>query len=281
MNKCVVCDGNHSKLFYIGILKCDHCGHVFADMDLSNEELSALYRRDYFFGDEYSNYLADKKIIQKNFKLRYRNLKPFLRTKRHRTLFEIGCAYGLFLDLIKDEFDHVSGIDISEDGIRYARDELLLDARQVEFLECELEDQKLDVVCLWDTIEHLRDPHLYLEKISTHTEPGALIALTTGDIESLNARWKGDNWRLIHPPTHLHYFSKRTLEQILNRYGFDVVYSRYCGFFRSIDQVAYHTLVLRKNYPNIYKFLNWCRVTRFDFYLNLYDIVYIVAQKRG
>ena len=60
---------------------------------------------------------------------------------------------------------------------------------------------------MWDTIEHLKRPDLFVQKAAADLRPGGLIALTTGDIGSLNARLRGARWRMIHPPTHLHYFS--------------------------------------------------------------------------
>lgn len=281
MDKCIVCGSAHSGQLYAGILKCQDCGYVFADTCLTDEELLELYRKNYFFGDEYSNYLADKRAIQKNFKLRLKVLRAFLNPIHHRCLLEIGSAYGFFLDIVRDDFDRVQGIDITEDGVRYAREQLSLEVIQADFLKHDFGNQKFDVVCLWDTIEHLRCPDLYLEKISKHMNEGSLLTLTTGDIESLNGRLKKNRWRLLHPPTHLHYFSRRTLRKILDRYEFDVIYDRYCGFYRSINNVAYNILVLRREKPALYNILRRSGFLNFDFYLNLYDIMYIIARKRA
>jgi hypothetical protein len=109
---------------------------------------------------------------------------------------------------------------------------------------------------MWDTIEHLLKPHLYLEKISRHTRPGGLIALTTGDIKSLNARLMKKKWRLIHPPTHVYYFSLDTLRRLLWRYGFEIIYHKHCGLYRSLDLALYQLLVLRSGTEWIYRKLN-------------------------
>jgi 2-polyprenyl-3-methyl-5-hydroxy-6-metoxy-1,4-benzoquinol methylase len=280
MNNCIVCNSTKAEPFYPGILKCQQCGHVVADLLLSDQELFELYKKDYFFGDEYSDYVADKKIIQKNFKLRLKTLKTFIKPTVHSKLLEIGCAYGFFLDIAQSRFNQVQGIDITADGIRYAREVLKLDVLQGDLLKHDFGAQKFDVVCMWDTIEHLRQPEQYIEKISKSMESGALLAITTGDIGSLNARLRQEKWRLIHPPTHIHYFSKQSLANMLNNYGFDVVYNQYCGFYRSIDNIAYNIFVLRHKQPKLYKLLKSLRLTELDFYLNLYDIMYVIARKR-
>ncbi|MDQ1557550.1 MAG: hypothetical protein QOD32_610 [Pyrinomonadaceae bacterium] len=281
VNPCVVCGRDDAATpLYPGILRCRACGYVYADMRLTDEELFALYNEEFFTGAEFSDYAADAKFFRKNFALRLRELKKFLDPARHRRLLEIGCANGFFLDVARDEFEHVEGIDITDEGTRYARDELKLDVVQADFLAHDYGARKFDVVCMWDTIEHLREPQTYVEKIAAHTKPGALLTITTADVDSLNAKLRKDKWRMIHPPTHLHYFSARTLAQLLDRHGFDVVYNRYCGFYRSIGNMAYNVLVLRQQKPQLYRPLERLGVGGLGFYLNLYDIMYVIARRR-
>ena len=280
MRECIICNGAQKTAMYAGISKCIRCGHIFFDTRLNNDELDGLYSKAYFCGNEYADYLADQKTLVKNFELRFRTLRNFIHPNRHRYLLEIGCAYGFFLMVVKKYFREVHGIDISEDGTRYARDELKLNVVKGEFLKHDFGSQKFDVVCMWDTIEHLQDPHLYIEKISRHLETGALIAITTGDIGSLNARLRKEKWRLIHPPTHIHYFSKKTLTLMLDTYGFDVVYNRWCGFYRSMDLAVHRTIALNNVWPWLLNFLRKMGITGINFYLNLYDIMFVVARKR-
>ena len=265
MNKCIVCQSNNTPALYDGIMKCVECSHVFADLSLSNDELGNIYRKNYFFGGEYSDYVADKSVLEINFKLRQKILNRFIDKSKHRNLMEVGCAYGFYLNIAREYFETVKGIDISEDGIGYAKDELKLDVKRIDLLNYDFGSNKIDVACMWDTIEHLRSPHLYVEKLSQNLNPGGLIAITTGDIESINAKIKKENWRLIHPPTHLHYFSKTSLVTLLEKNGFEVIYNRYCGFFRSIDMVAYRLLVIERNHKKFYELLQKIGITSYNF----------------
>jgi SAM-dependent methyltransferase len=261
------------------VLRCGDCGYVFADTSLTDEELTELYREEFFTGGAFSDYPSDEKYFRKNFRARFKTLSAFLDDSRHRHLLEIGSAYGFFLDEVRERFESVRGIDITDGGVRYARERFGLDVIQADFLAHDFGAKKFDVVCMWDTIEHLRAPHLFVEKIAAQTEKGALLALTTGDIESVNARLRGSRWRLFIP-SHLHYFSRRTIALMLDRYGFDVIYNRYCGFYRSFDNVAHNVLLLRHNSPRLYRLLQRTGLTRHGFYLNLYDAMYVIARRR-
>ncbi|MFA6549659.1 MAG: methyltransferase domain-containing protein, partial [Candidatus Margulisiibacteriota bacterium] len=107
-----------------------------------------------------------------------------------------------------------------------------------------------------------------------------LIAITTGNIDSLNAKARGSKWRQIHPPTHLHYFSRRTLTALLNKYGFDVIYVGYPGIFRSMDDIAYIVLSLKNNMPKLYRLFKNMGLLNWNIYLNTFDFIYIIGKKR-
>lgn len=279
-SRCIVCQHPDLQPHFEGLLRCPECGHVVADLSQSEEDLQKLYERNYFFGEEYSDYLRDKEVLQKNFRLRLRELQRFLDPQRHQRLLEIGCAYGFFLDVARPAFQQVEGIDVTPDGVRHASEQLQLKAIKDDFLRHDYGEQKFDVICMWDTIEHLRSPERFIERAAGLMDPGGLFAITTGDIESRNARRRKQNWRLIHPPTHVHYFTGHSLPRLLENAGFEVVYHRYCGFYRSVDNTAYNILVLRKKSERLYRLLKKLHLVNFFFYLNMYDIMYVIARRK-
>jgi SAM-dependent methyltransferase len=246
---------------------------------MSDAQLERLYGPDYFAGQEYMDYVAERPLIRRHFQGRLGRLLRYVADPRSKRLFEIGSAYGFFLEVARQHFRSVEGIDISAAAAAYAREQLGLQVSAGEFLAHQMSGP-VDVVCLWDTIEHLRDPHLYVEKAAAYLRAGGAIAVTTGDIGSWTARWRGARWRQIHPPTHLHYFSKLTLAQLLERHGFTIAYTGYDGMYRSVDTMAYILLNIKRSRPGIYRALKRSRVLNWNLYLNLYDIVYMIATKK-
>ena len=277
---CLICRGTETEPFHKGLLRCRQCQYVFADLRLSDEELARLYDHTLFTDGEFLDYAADRRYLTKNFRLRYQTLRHYLDPPRHQRLLEIGSAYGFFLDVVREDFKELLGIDLTDEGVRYTRAQLGLPAVQDDFLKHDFGARKFDVVCMWDTIEHIRRPDLYIEKVAALTGRGALLALTTGDIGSIVARLRGEKWRMIIPPVHAHYFSRATLRRLLENYDFEVVYERYCGFWRSASNVAYIILALRHKLPGAFKRLERLGLLNWGFYLNVYDITYVIARKR-
>ena len=263
-----------------GLLRCRHCGHAFAPPGATEEDLAAIYTEAYFAGEEYHDYLADKDVAQRNFRSRLRVLKRFIDPTRHRRLFEVGCAYGFFLDVARSSFQTGQGIDVSASAAGYARDKLGLDAVSGDFLKYDLDDCEFDVACMWDTIEHLGRPDLFVTKLAAHMKSGALLAVTTGDFASLNAQIRREKWRLMHPPSHAHYFSIASMSAMLNRFGFDVVYARHCGYYRSLRSMAYGVFVQKHGDTRIFDLMNRIGVGALPLYLNFYDIMYVIGRRR-
>lgn len=265
--QCDVCLSEVNSPLYpdLGIKKCE-CGHIFYDETVSEQKIQDLYSEKYFAGEEYFDYLGDKKIIQKNFSHR---LKALLKFKHSGRLIEIGSAYGFFLELAQKYFQ-CAGFEISSEPAQYARDILKLDVHNDNFLAYELEKESVDVYCLYDCIEHLPKPSQFIAKISQSIKVDGTLVITTGDIGSVLARFKGRHWRMIHPPTHIHYFSRSSLTKLLERYGFEVVQVNYPGVWRSFSLL----------FARIFGANSFLTKIPGQFWINTFDIMEVVAIKK-
>jgi len=278
LDSCLVCGGNFRQSKISGLLTCQGCKFTTADLTISEEQLRQLYTANYFAGEEYRDYVADRPVLERQFRLRLRRFLKFVPEADKKSLFEIGCAHGFFLALAQKKFHFAEGIDISSDATKYARQVLGLNAISAEFLTHEF-IRPPDVVCMWDTIEHLPRPDLYIEKIADTLPRGGFLALTTADLDSWVARTRGSKWRQIHPPTHLHYFSRKTLSRLLDRNRLDIKCMRSEGMYRRVETMAYIVLCLKHNRPDLYARLRKTRLLNWSLFLNLGDIVFVVAEK--
>jgi len=278
---CIACNDSLSVSDrYVGLLACKSCGFLTADMTLSNIELEELYGQSYFHNGEYSDYKSEKVALQLNFKKRIRDLLSLPNVCENTKIFEIGCAYGFFLELLKENFVEASGIDIAKEPVQYARDIIGVDAHHGNFLEFEPRFRP-DIVCLWDVIEHLRDPREFLKHTRTISASDSYILLTTGDIGSLNAWLRGSKWRLIHPPTHLHYFSKTSITQLLNNVGYQNVTFSYPAIWRTAGFIVNAIIGEKPLFRFLKTWIDNIPGASIPVPLNLFDVMLVTAQKRG
>jgi 2-polyprenyl-3-methyl-5-hydroxy-6-metoxy-1,4-benzoquinol methylase len=262
--------------YFKGLLKCKSCNFITTDLDIDASDIQKIYGEKYFFGNEYVDYIKDKEILQSNFRTR---LKSILEYKNDGLLVEVGCAYGFFLDLAKQYFE-VKGYEICKDAVDYAKG-LSLDVESGDFLKANIPESSVDVITMWDLIEHLVEPQKYVALAKNILKHDGLLCITTGDISSLNARLRREKWRMIHPPTHLHYFSRDTLKLLLEKNGFKIVHEEYIGMTRSLRQIAYSILMLgQKKHTKLFNILESLKLSDLKFSLNLRDIIFVIAKNK-
>jgi 2-polyprenyl-3-methyl-5-hydroxy-6-metoxy-1,4-benzoquinol methylase len=272
---CKICRKNNLTTIYDNLQKCSDCGFIFFDNTIPAQEIERLYKEDYFKGEEYLDYENDKGLIQKNFQRRIRDIQSYKSSGR---LFEIGSAYGYFLDVAKNNYA-VEGIDICKEPTEFARKKLNLNVHTGSYSDF-LIKEPFDIFCMWDTIEHLPEPEKFIEKISRDLKSGGYLFLTTGDISSLLAKTRGKKWRMIHPPTHIFYFSQKTISMLLEKNGFEVISISHPGILRSFKQIFYSIFILNRKIKLPKLFLDLIEKIDFPVYLNTFDIMMVTARKK-
>ncbi|MCA9981003.1 MAG: class I SAM-dependent methyltransferase, partial [Anaerolineales bacterium] len=101
----------------------------------------------------------------------------------------------------------------------------------------EVAAMRFDAVTMWDVIEHVYDPQGELRKAFGVLNPGGYIAVHTMDIESRMAKLMGERWPWLMA-MHIHYFSQRTLAAMLEKVGFEVVWSGAQGRYIRLNYLS-------------------------------------------
>lgn len=285
IDSCIACDGDTYSKYSDELVACKDCNLVVAKDIPTFNELKELYKKDYFFGMEYSDYKADRKALEANFNQRLKFLNDYLHNKAR--VVEVGCAYGYFLNLIKDKVDWHKGFDVSPDGIEYAKNKLGVNATTKDFLDDnEIKPNTINLVCMWDVMEHFGEPHKHVEKAAKILKKGGALSLTTGNMSSFVPRVRKDKWRMVHPPTHIYYFDDKNIEKLLAKYGLKVTSVRHKATYRNAGSV-FNQLICNKKAkqkkPYVleagYKIAKTVRADKLNIPLNLYDVMEVTAIK--
>lgn len=136
-------------------------------------------------------------------------------------LLEVGAAYGMFLDAARRRGFTCTGVELSRPAADNARKELGLDVRQGEIEAIDL-DGPFDVVCAWDTIEHVPDPVSFVRCIAELLAPDGIIAFSTPYFSSLPARLFKKRWWNLKPAEHIWHFTPETHRLLFAEAGLEI-----------------------------------------------------------
>ncbi len=136
-------------------------------------------------------------------------------------LLEIGCACGFLLVAARERGFAVQGIEMSAWASAHARDTHRLDVHTGSLESAAVPAASVDAVVLADVIEHLYDPAATLREIHRVLRPGGRLLLLTPDVGSGMARLFGARWWGLLDD-HYFYFSRQTLQRVLEREGFAI-----------------------------------------------------------
>jgi SAM-dependent methyltransferase len=204
-----------------GILQCMRCG--LGRTETSGFDPAAYYTGDYFSGghaDGYADYLGAEPVLRREFA---RSVDFIRRYRNAGRLLELGCAYGFFLQEAARYFE-VAGIELAGEAAEHGRRaglNILSGSASAESLR---QIGHVDVIVLFDVIEHLPEPRETLDLCHQHLNPGGIIVITTGDFGSAVARLTGAKWRLMTPPQHLWFFTQESLRLMSASLGLSMIH---------------------------------------------------------
>lgn len=153
-----------------------------------------------------------------------------------RTILDVGCGDGVFLSCLSSDWTR-RGLEPSASGATLARKRDLEVANAT--LETAPQQYEADVVSALDVIEHVIDPHQFLESCKRHLRARGVVLLLTGDADSYPAKIAGPQWSYLRWCGHISVFSQSGLRKLLESHGFEVLAWSRCEHPSSPGAVAW------------------------------------------
>ncbi len=198
------------------IVQCRYCGYVYANPRWVTGDLLDAYQ-----AVEDETYVRERQGRELTFRRHLRSLHRLSGPPAGRRLLDVGAYIGVFVEVARESGWDACGVEPSSWAVDVAR------RRGLPVVQGTQETivappASFDVITMWDVIEHVADPAAEMARARELLKPGGLIAVHTMDVESLFARLMGRRWPWLME-MHVHYFSRRTLMQMLQKEGFEVV----------------------------------------------------------
>jgi 2-polyprenyl-3-methyl-5-hydroxy-6-metoxy-1,4-benzoquinol methylase len=219
--RCIVCGNNDKGQFKVKYCK-ENCSIVVCQ-NCSFHFIPPYYRKavDY---TQYKTAAAIQEVaqadvwlkIQRNL-LRYRLIRKYQKTGK---VYDIGCGFGHFLFTGKQLGYEVSGVEMSKANVEFVRSQFHINVEENNFLNVR-EDEKYDIVTLWDVLEHIDAADQIIEKVSRILRPGGHVFVQVPQIDSFFATLLREQWWAMGLD-HVNYFSRKTIRALFTKHRINV-----------------------------------------------------------
>jgi SAM-dependent methyltransferase len=230
IKNCPVCRNRDFSRSYVirgyGYVSCNSCGLRF--LPDKDDPSSGHYNKDYFNGSVkkdmsgYIDYAKQSTPMRMYFRTILSHMKPYIPAGKDISLLDVGCAYGFFLDEARKLGMRVHGLDISEDAIKWIKNNLGIEG--TAGLSGDAPEGPFDIITAMEVIEHVDDPGSFIADLHKRIKDKGLLVIHTGAADSPASRLLGRWWWYLNPPDHCTIFSRKALRQLVSEGGFDVLY---------------------------------------------------------
>ncbi|MEK7750842.1 MAG: class I SAM-dependent methyltransferase [Acidobacteriota bacterium] len=252
VESCPLCDGSRSTLFQrlklthegieksFELRKCLSCELVFVNPRLSDATLAKLYDEEFYFSTGWPYGALASQVAEMIQAMRRRRVERHVRAG---SLLDIGSGDGRFVHHMAHHGWQATGIDFSaaaqvfasRNGNGNGNGNGNRNGNGGRFLHGSLDDHdfppgSLDLVTLWQVLEHIGEPRPLLRRCHEMLRSGGLLVASVPNIDGLSSRLAGERWWGLDVPRHLLHYAPRTLRGGLEQAGFRVMHVNHFSF---------------------------------------------------
>lgn len=156
-------------------------------------------------------------------------VRNFVVSLKGRSLLDVGCGVGIFIEVAKSRGFDVWGVDINKNILHLVSKEIGSRIMINDFESFEI-NRKFDIITMWYVLEHLPDPEKIIAKVWNMLKYGGIFAVSTPNGDGASSRFNPEWYYSVVPKDHIFEFSPKSLSLLLSRNGFKVVRVINTGF---------------------------------------------------
>lgn len=194
------------------IWECQKCGLIFSSPIEDNLKLAKLY------AESKLTYRKEIFYLKKTYGRYLKEIEDLTNNKEN--LLEIGCGNGFFLEEAKKQgYKNVHGVEPGREVAAKARPEIRKNITIDIFRKKQFKKNFFDLVCIFQTIDHVPDPCEILSEVWQILKPRGLVFIISHNTSSFSAGLLGEK-SPIFDLEHIYLFNTTNTPQILRKHHF-------------------------------------------------------------
>lgn len=228
---CRMC-GSETILFHKGtrdradvdVLKCPNCGLLQLStktVDDSMYENGEMLKEQYVgvtdvVGEmNWDTWIAETK---KDDNRRYASLKSMIKGKK---ILDFGCGNGGFLRRAKEITSSVYGVELNRETVERLSEEAITIKASID----EYSADSFDLITMFQVLEHLEEPELYLQKIKSRLRVGGMLLIETPNADDvLLSKYNSDAFMdFTFWSEHVFLYNSNNLSCLVETNGYETI----------------------------------------------------------
>jgi SAM-dependent methyltransferase len=232
LKKCPLCEGGNHEEMYLArdrhygipgvyrIVRCCDCSLIFLNPMYSDEELSALYPKDYYAYQDNFQQSRWKDIVKRILRCHVGTLDPEFPAPGR--MLDLGCGSGWFMRAMRDQGWEALGVEISSAAAELGRRACGLDIFAGTLRQANFPAGYFDYIRSNHSFEHITCPGETLDEIHRILRSDGKVLIGVPNVASLNARVFRQYWWYLGAPVHPFTYCVKTLSRLLHKHHFSV-----------------------------------------------------------
>lgn len=204
---------------------CGTCGFKFTNPRPAENEMGRYYESDDYVSHSGTKRGLVNKIynVVRNYTIsaKVKMVQGLNRNKDQKSLLDIGCGTGEFLNACKAQGWKVQGIEPSPGARQKIKENYGIDAKPSDLLFTM--EGRFSIITMWHVLEHVHQLDRSIEAIKKLLAPKGRLIVALPNCDSWDAKKYGAYWAAWDVPRHLYHFRKVDVEKLFSRHQMRVV----------------------------------------------------------
>jgi len=207
------------------VWECGDCTFRFTQNIPTAAAIGAYYKSDAYVSHSNTNKGLVNKLYHSVRKITLRQKLGLLKKvtgKKIGNLLDIGAGTGAFAHTMQTANWQVVGLEPDAEARANALKDFGAELLPLEALSAQTSNS-FDAITLWHVLEHVHELKAYLQQFHELLLQNGRLIIAVPNYTSADAHHYGANWAAYDVPRHLHHFSPKSMEILMQNNGFEVV----------------------------------------------------------
>ena len=202
------------------IIKCKQCGYGYYNRYITPESIKQYYEEEYWNSEGLPReQWKDIELFLNDIRAQgqYQCIKPILKRSSVFNVLEVGAGAALFSRYLKNKYEQDVNLHVVEPGNGWQEYYQELEINRVAGFFPFESKQKFDYIHTSHWLEHVLDLDQTLKELKKLLNCKAYLFI---EVPNCNEEYFSSN---ISDTPHIHFFTKQSLQKLLEKYGFNTI----------------------------------------------------------